>query len=78
MYLHNSLSPVTHAYFCSKRENKKQPWGKIVQNVSYGEGQSVESENTHVKMGTSSFKIKGSQLYRPILGCEGLGVMVIR
>ena len=27
-------SPVSHTYFCPRRENKKQPWGKFVQNVS--------------------------------------------
>ena len=26
-------SPVSYSYFCPRRENKKQPWGKIVQNV---------------------------------------------
>ena len=47
-------SPVSHTYFCPRRENKKQPWGKFVQNVSGGQGQLVaESEKTHVKMGTS-------------------------
>ena len=57
-YFHNSLTPVSHTYFCPREENKKQPWSKIVQNVSKGEGQSVESEkNTHVKMGTSRFNV---------------------
>ena len=27
-----ALSPVSHTYFCPRRENKKHPWGKIVQN----------------------------------------------
>ena len=29
-----AYSPVSHSYFCPRRENKKQPWGKIVQRVS--------------------------------------------
>ena len=29
-------SPVSHTYFCPRRENKKQPWYKIVQSVSQG------------------------------------------
>ena len=29
-------SPVSHTHFCSRREDKKQPCGKIVQNVSQG------------------------------------------
>ena len=46
---------MSHSYICSRRENKKQLWGKIVQNV--GQGQSVTSENTHVKMSTRPFKV---------------------
>ena len=29
-------SPVGHTYFCPRRENRKQHWGKILQNVSKG------------------------------------------
>ena len=29
-------SPVSHSYFCPRRENKKQPWGKIVQHCVSG------------------------------------------
>ena len=36
------------------RENRKQPWGKIVQNVSLGvKVNQLKVKNTHVKIGTS-------------------------
>ena len=31
-----ALTPVSHTYFCPRRERKKSPWSKIVPNVSYG------------------------------------------
>ena len=37
-------SPVSHTYFCPRKENKKQATGETSQNVSYDQDQSIESE----------------------------------
>ena len=49
-----ALSPVSHSYFCSRKENALE--AKLYKMCLRDQGRSVKSENTHVKMGTSIFK----------------------
>ena len=50
-------SPVSHSYFCPRREYRSNPEVKLYKMCLRGQGRSIKSENAHVKMGTARFKL---------------------
>ena len=52
-----ALFPVSHSYICPRRENKKQPWGKLYKMFFRGKGWSVKEWKYTCQNGHIPFKL---------------------